>query len=154
MECPWPGYVLSGLCPVRVVACPGYVLSGLCPVQVMSCQGYVLSGLWESGLWTSGLWVSGLWESGLCPSTLWTASAAKNYQRSSMQTMFSTDKEDKSQESELKMNVQACKVKGAVPMVKSSIEEHADVKKLTPQRSHSIKKEVKGTLRSTLVVRL
>ena len=42
------------------------------------------------------------------------------------------------------MNVQACKVKGAVPRVKSSIGEHADVKKLTPQRSHSIKKVAHG----------
>ena len=70
-----------------------------------------------------------------------TESAAKIDKRISMQTMSSTIK---SQESELKMSVQACKVKDAVPRVESSIKEHADVKKLTPQRSHSIKKVARG----------
>ena len=79
MECPCPGYVPSGLCPVRVMVRPGYVLSGLRPVRVVSCPGYVLSELWVSGLWTSGLWVSGLWESGLCPSTPPTSSYSSSF---------------------------------------------------------------------------
>ena len=62
--CPCPVYVLSGLCPVRVVSVWVMSVSGLCP-RVKSVSGLCLC----PGYVPSGLCLSGLCLSMLCPST-------------------------------------------------------------------------------------